>query len=113
MRALSDGRRRRILLELREQESVDPFSGVGDDRERAIPLHHVHLPLLEARDLVTWNRDIGTVRRGDAFEAVEPVLAALEARRDVLPDGYLPDEADDCMGSVGDPAAGRIDRTEQ
>ena len=101
MRALSDGRRRRILIELRDAEALDPFAGVEDDRERTIPLHHVHLPLLEEMDLVTWDRETGTVRRGDDFEAVDPVLAALAARRDALPDGYLPDEADERAGDAG------------
>lgn len=96
MRALSDGRRRRILIALRDEEHVRPFSGDGDERDRAIQLHHVHLPLLEENDLVAWNRDTGTVRRGDDFEAVEPVHTALEARRDALPDDYLPEEGQTC-----------------
>lgn len=92
MRALSDDRRRRILIELRREEAVDPFSGVGDGREGALRLHHEHLPLLADDDLITWDRDTGIVRRGENFETAEPVLAALEAHRDTLPDDYLPTE---------------------
>lgn len=96
MRALSDGSRRQILIALRDEQYIHPFSVDGDERDRAIQLHHVHLPLLEKNDLVAWNRDTGTVRRGDDFEAVEPIFTALEARRDALPDDYLPEEGQTC-----------------
>lgn len=96
MRALSDGSRRRILIALRDEEPLQPFSGDRNEGDRAIQLHHVHLPLLEESDLVAWNQDTGTVRRGDEFEAVKPILAALEARRDALPDDYLPESGQIC-----------------
>lgn len=89
MRALSDGSRRRILIALCEEEYIHPFFDDGNERDRAIQLHHVHLPLMEDNGLIAWNRDTGTVRRGDDFEAVEPILTALEARRAALPDDYL------------------------
>lgn len=96
VRALSDGSRRRMLIALRDQERIHPFSDNGDERDRALQPHHVHLPFLEDNDLVAWNRDAGAVRRGNGVEAVERVLAALEARRDALPDGYLPEEGQTC-----------------
>lgn len=96
MRALSDGSRRRILIALRDEEPLQPFSGDRDEGDRAIQLHHVHLPLLEENDLVAWDQDTGTVKRGDEFEIVEPILTALEARRDALPDDYLPESGRIC-----------------
>ncbi|MFO7925497.1 MAG: hypothetical protein ACQET5_08455 [Halobacteriota archaeon] len=90
MRALSDGSRRQILIALRDEEQIHPFSIDRDEGDRAIRLHHIHLPLLEENDLVAWNRDTGTVRRGNDFAAAEPILTALEARGDALPDDYLP-----------------------
>ncbi|WP_178917873.1 hypothetical protein [Natronomonas gomsonensis] len=96
MHALSDGRRRQILIALRTDEEVRPFSGDGDEGDGAIQLHHVHLPLLEKNDLVVWNRETGTVNRGDDFEAVESILTALDAQRDVLPDDDLPEEGQIC-----------------
>jgi DNA-binding transcriptional ArsR family regulator len=86
VRALSDGTRRRILIALRDEEHIHPFSGDRDERNRAIQLHHVHLPLSAENDLVAWNRDTGIVRRDDGFEAVGPILTALETRRNALPD---------------------------
>ena len=96
VRALSDGSRRQILIALRDEEQIRPFSGDGTDRDRAIQLHHVGLPILEETDLVTWNQDTGTVRRGDDFEAAAPILSALEAGRDSVPDGYLPEDGQTC-----------------
>ena len=94
--ALSDGSRQEILITLRDQKRIHPFSGDGDKPDRAIQFHHVHLPLLEENDLVAWNQDTGIMRRGDGFEAVEPILAALETRRDALPDGSLPEGEQTC-----------------
>jgi hypothetical protein len=95
MRALSEWRRRQILDALRDEERIDPFP--DDERERTIQLHHVHLPLLEEHGLVAWNRETGSVRRGSEFDAVEPVLTALDERREGLPAGYLPEEWE-CVG---------------
>lgn len=96
VRALADGSRRRILTALREEKHVDPFPGDGDEPDRALRLHHVHLPLMEEAGLVEWDRDTGVVRRGDEFETVEPVLTALDARGDALPDDYSPEEGRTC-----------------
>jgi hypothetical protein len=92
MRALSDARRRELLTALRDEDHIRPFP--GDERSRTIQLHHVHLPLLEEAGLVAWDRDSGVVRRGEGFEAVEPILTALDARGDALP-ASLPDEVED------------------
>lgn len=96
MRALSDGSRRRILIALLDEDRTRPFPDDEDDGDRAIRLHHVHLPLLEQNDLVAWDREAGTVRRGDDFEAVEPVLTALESGREALPEEYLPEGGRRC-----------------
>lgn len=96
MRALSDSRRLEIVDSLREEEVVRPFSDDGDGRNPAIQLHHVHLPLLEEKNLVEWNRNTGTVRKGDEFDVVEPVLTALEAQSDALLDECLPNERQPC-----------------
>lgn len=96
LRALSDCSRRKLLIALLDEEHIHPFSGDGDKRDQSIQYHHVHLPLLEESGLIVWDRDTGTVRRGDDFEAVEPVLTALEVRRDALPDDYLPEEGLTC-----------------
>lgn len=89
-RALSNGSRRQILCTLREEDRIQPFSGEqgGDCTTK---LHHTHLPLLEEDNLVTWNQETGIVKRGDDFESIEPILAALGPREDTFPDEYLPE----------------------
>jgi|GEM_PF-2699122 len=74
VRALSDGNRRQILNALRDEEHVHPLSSDGDEGDR----------------------DTGIVRGADELGAVELVLTALEARRDALPDDYLPEEGQRC-----------------
>lgn len=91
IRALSDGTRWQVLNELRDEERIQPFSGDGDEADRAIQLHHVHLPMLEDNDLVSWNRATGTVERGENFEAVVPILTTLASRGDTLPDDHFPE----------------------
>lgn len=86
---LSDSSRRQILMEVRNQGAIKPFSGDGTERNRAIQLRHVHLPLLEKNDLVVWNRETDTVAKGEDLETIGPLLTALAAQRDALSDEYL------------------------
>ena len=75
--------RRRVLLSLLERESgtlsvPEDLSCRGGDREDlAVPMYHVHLPKLTAAGYVEWDREAGRVRRGPAFEEIQPVLEAL------------------------------------
>lgn len=70
IRLLSDDTRREILLSLRDEDSINPFPDDTSDQRRIIQLHHVHLPLLAEYDLIEWDRDTGTVTRGENFDAV-------------------------------------------
>lgn len=96
MHALSDGHRRQILSDLRDEEHIQPFLEDGDGRNRAIQLHHLHLPLLEENHLVAWDRETDIVRRGEDFGAVEPILTVLETQFDVLADDVLPQAGRTC-----------------
>lgn len=49
----------------------------ADPDRLKIELRHRDLPKLEARRLVEWNPDAGTVSRGPAFDEVEPALEVL------------------------------------
>lgn len=74
-RALSSGRRRRVLTLLAEEGETTisdiarrlvggDASGDSDQREREtleIALHHAHLPALQTAGLVEWDRADGTV----------------------------------------------------
>lgn len=83
--ALAAADRRRVLSLLANRREDDPPLRVPDDlatgrqasEATATRLHHVHLPKLASMDYVEWDPDSGAVRRGPAFEELEPVLSVL------------------------------------
>jgi DNA-binding transcriptional ArsR family regulator len=103
--ALADDRRRQLLLDLREQETLHvpelsdssqemagahesileeflsstmEIPGVDKDTLRT---YHVHLPELAESGLVEWDRDANHVTRGPRFDDVKPLLEFLEDHR--------------------------------
>jgi hypothetical protein len=76
------------------QEQVSQQAGVSTDASRttdrlAISLQQNHLPQLADHGYVEWDRETGTVSRGDAFDEVEPTLRTLLANADDLPADFL------------------------
>lgn len=95
-RAIENDHRRRLLFSLLERDREDdvPLADAAagpdaGDREVDLVLYHVHLPMLEDRGIVEWDRESGSVRRGPDFEEVRPLLELLDRHRDELPDGWL------------------------
>ena len=110
---LAADHRRRVLLLLCESDAVDvpedlrtravrthdrrptqqvperPRQRTTDADRLEIELIHTHLPKLEDAGLVEWDRDAGTVRRGVAFDSVEPALRVLVANSEKFPDALL------------------------
>jgi hypothetical protein len=107
---LADDTRRRLLIQLCDQASVDVSgevltrSGSGaasvrSDRERsvgreptdtrAIELHHHHLPKLDSHGVIEWDREARTVSRGPEFGEVRPFLELLSTNSHSLPTGIL------------------------
>lgn len=98
--ALSDRRRRRLLLTIRNECEVDDAkldvdalceavaSGVGAEQTR-VQLHHVHLPKLADSGYIRWDSDAGTIRPGPRWASIESLLEVLVENRDKLPDGAL------------------------
>lgn len=115
---LADGTRRSLLLELLERppddavrldtpEFVGPVLGGrtgpaeeaadrdGRDADRLrTELRHNHLPRLAAADVVRWDRDRETVKRGRGFAEIEPVLWKLDEISDELPADWNGSAAD-------------------
>lgn len=91
--ALSHSHRRRILTDLLPNASgTDPpldadafLDGDESDETARIMQKHTHLPNLEDKEYVRWDRAAGTVEPGRCFGAIEPVLSRLESDRDALP----------------------------
>lgn len=93
---LADPYRRRLLVTLLEHNPEDeaaiPHDLTTDDEELEallVEMTHIHLPKLESRGVIEWDRDENVVRRGPAFEEVRPLLELVVEHRDELPEGWL------------------------
>jgi hypothetical protein len=87
LKLLADSRRRRILVRLLTEDSLDEAVAVTDGgeehsaegaRELAV-LRHVHLPKLAASDAIAWDRASGVIERGPDFDRVRPLVESLSA----------------------------------
>ena len=78
--ALANETRRRLLIALSERDSTTStdLDALGPtfeaDHEARIRLTHVHLPLLDDLDVLTWHPTTGEVEPGPRFEEVLPFL---------------------------------------
>lgn len=91
--ALANVHRRRLLVELREQnphgEVPDASYGTTPPDQLEVEMVHVHLPKLADDGFVEWNRETGTVTRGPRFGDLVPVLNLLAEDGSVLAVGEL------------------------
>ncbi|MFW6317193.1 MAG: DUF7344 domain-containing protein [Halorubrum sp.] len=95
---LANAHRRAVLLSMYDRggDDADPFA-VDEAVTGSIPtrvevaLNHTHLPKLEDRGVIRWDREAGTVAPGPAFEDVEPFIEGLEDRRERLPEDWRDD----------------------
>ena len=92
--------RRQLLAALSGREpSSDPPTDVaslvevlapeGHERRTRTELLHCHLPKLDDIGYVRWERESGTVTRGPAWPAIEPLLGLLLEHRTELPDDVV------------------------
>lgn len=95
--ALSNRRRRIILVELAARESKNPTLGLPHDVHRGevsindlnAKLFHVHLPKLENTGYIAWDREQRSVSRGPSFETIRPVVELIHSQRNALPPGWV------------------------
>ena len=93
---LSHPYRRRILLLLsevnpREEDEFSPADVATEDDDVDLlrtELFHSHLPKLEERGYIDWDRDTQTIRRGDRFDEIEPLIKLMHDHQDELPAGW-------------------------
>lgn len=97
LRLLTKQRRRQILRRVADTPdgtTVDQLKdglGRADTRnsagtrtpgDRAIELHHVHLPMLQEANVIAYDADRGTVQRGRAFQDVLSLLEVIDGHRE-------------------------------
>lgn len=93
--ALAHKQRRELLLALLEESVREVPVELGGEqagatsRETLIAMHHTHLPKLEERGFVRWDRETDHITRGRRFEELEPLLVMLNEYRDDLSDSQL------------------------
>lgn len=83
---LADDVRREVLFGLLGDGSRDPVvtvpdgvdAGDRDPRRVALSLWHTDLPKLADAGVVDWDREAGEVTRGPDFDAIRPLLEAVE-----------------------------------
>lgn len=65
-----------------------PGAGAGSSSggELATELYHNHLPKLVEAGVVEWDREAGTVSRGERFAEIGPLLELLANNRERIPD---------------------------
>lgn len=92
MDALSDGRRRKLLVALLDHGTleVSPVgSGDAETRtnavERIATMNHVHLPKLVEYRFIDWDGQSREVERGPKFDEIRPLLELLDDHEDELP----------------------------
>lgn len=93
--ALERYERRRLLLRLSTSDphgdpSID-FSKFDRDASELDPLvamRYLHLPYLEERGFVRWDRKNQLVSKGPRFDEMEPLLQLLRDVQDELPDRW-------------------------
>lgn len=90
--ALGDSHRRRLLVALLQHNpqadtgsSADGLLSEEPSDALELQLYHTHLPKLEERGYVEWDREAHTVSVGPAFDEVRPVLELLDEHSDELP----------------------------
>lgn len=101
MDALSDGRRRKLLVALldhgpRETSAVGPGDGDGETSavECLVAMNHLHLPKLAEYRFVDWDRSAHEVERGPRFDEIRPLLELLDDRDGRTPVGVATSRAD-------------------
>jgi len=75
-RALSDGRRRAVLLALIGQASISVPSLLSREVSASdrVALRHKHLPMLATMGYLTWKQASGVVERGPRFDTVRNLV---------------------------------------
>jgi hypothetical protein len=67
---------------------VDP-EPVDEELEILLDFRHYHLPQLEKKGFIEYDRDQHTIAKGPQFEEIEPLITLIDVHADELPDDWL------------------------
>lgn len=92
---VANAARRRLLVTLLEEHQagnrpikITEWLGETDTAATLRTLHHNHLPKLESRGFIRWDREHRLVTPGPQFTEIVPLLAVLQNQWNERPDGY-------------------------
>ncbi|WP_101297118.1 DUF7344 domain-containing protein [Halegenticoccus soli] len=91
--SLAKPARRAVLRQVSENAPHDISSlsereelAEGHAEDLCLQLHHVHLPKLEKRGYIRYDRETGTITKGPNFDEIDSVLRSLNEYEDELVD---------------------------
>lgn len=96
LRTMENRHRRRLLVELLDDAQENalkfpedvPVSGTEREAFRA-EMYHQHLPRLEDRGYIRWDRDAREIAKGPMFEDIGPLLELIRDHQDELPERWF------------------------
>ena len=95
--ALAHPYRRQLLVALlienpQDDTDRDPLDLLDDDVSTDIletELFHRHLPKLQSRGYIEWDRESGEISKGPDWDRIAPLLELIQNHREELPAGFL------------------------
>lgn len=92
LKAMERLERRHLLLRLATADQhTEPCIDFSDVKHTAgeldplVTMHHLHLPILEEREYILWDRETDLVTKGPRFDELEPFLKLYQdLQRDLL-----------------------------
>ena len=86
--ALRKPSRRQLLAELLDENPQYVAQAPGSDVDAAqaeLEMVHSHLPKLKDYEYITWERETGTIEKGERWSELEPLLKCVLEHDDRLP----------------------------
>lgn len=94
--ALSHRPRRQLLVALSHHNPQDDTPIDSDDvefedeeLEKLLDYQHYHLPELESKGFIDYDREDHVVTKGPNFEEIEPLIHLIDEHPDEFPDDWL------------------------
>lgn len=92
--ALASRQRRRVIVSLLDHNpQPDQLEGAiaeadGENERIRAAMYHNHLPKLEARGFIRWDRNTHRIEKGPAFGQIRPLVELLDSHASELPGAW-------------------------